>query len=57
MRIDRGVHRVLLHAHEVGEGVVEIEDDGFDHVILAVAAPILRAAAMETGVSEGHHNG
>ena len=30
--VDGGVDRVLLHAHEIGEGVVEVEDDGFDHV-------------------------
>jgi hypothetical protein len=32
--VDGGVHGVFLHAHEVGERVVEVEDDGFDHAIL-----------------------
>ena len=26
-----GVHRGPLHPHEVGQGVVDVEDDGFDH--------------------------
>src|SRR5437867_4045802 len=33
--VDGGLDRGLLHAHEVGERVVEIEDDCSDHASLA----------------------
>jgi hypothetical protein len=42
-RPDRGVDRFVLHPHEVGQRVVEIEDDEFYHDALS-ACPAFRPA-------------
>ena len=55
--VDGGIHGVRLHLHEVGERVVEIEDDRSDHASLgpllgrhADAAPQADLAVVDANV-------